>query len=102
MFKKGFKYIFIVLFLMLSFLTINQVSADETYGSLDARIYKNQKMLDLSNKATSLDRERYTDKYLKDYAATNYKGLTVEQQKKVQTLADKTILANNKQNMTYK
>lgn len=100
MFKKSFRYIFMTLFLIINFFIISSVQADNNYGTIDARIAQNEKMLSASNNLSSLSRERYSDKYLKDLAETNYKGINTIQQQKIQNFADATILENNKENMT--
>ena len=92
MFKKSFRYIFMTLFLIINFFIISSVQADNNYGTIDARIAQNEKMLSASNNLSSLSRERYSDKYLKDLAETNYKGINTIQQQKIQNFADATIL----------
>lgn len=100
MLKKRFNYIFIALFFVISFININPVDAASNYGTLDSRINQNKTMINSSNNLSSVARESYNDKYLKDLAETNYKGINTTQQKKIQNLADITILENNKANMT--
>lgn len=100
MFKKSFRYIFIALLFIMSFFVISSVFASSDYGTLNSRLEQNKKMLNSSNNLSSLSRERYSDKYLKDLAETNYKGMTTAQQKKLQNFVDTTILGNNKANMT--
>lgn len=87
-------FIFTLLFFACVFSTCN-VFAAGNYGDLESRIDKNKQMIESSNNMSSIAIGRYSDKYLKDLYETNYKGLNVSQQNKIQNFADNIILEGN-------
>ncbi len=92
--RKTFIRILFTLFLCFTALTTVTVSA-KNYGTLTSREVQNQQMYNSAASLSSVSRARYTDKYLKDLYATNYKSLTTTQQTKIQNFADNVILEGN-------
>ena len=52
-------------------------------------------MLNSSNRMNSVDRARYSNKYLSDFKCTNFNGLTKKEQEKIRSFA-KSIYGNKK------
>ena len=100
MFKKSFRYILITLLFIMNFFIITSVNASSNYETLSSRLEQNKKMINISNNLSSISRARYSDKYLKDLAETNYKGIDTTKQTKIQNFVDEIILENNKENLT--
>ena len=88
-FYKAFFVFFIIFLLFLS------TSVSASYDSLDSRIDKNSSMLNSSNRMNSVDRARYSNKYLSDFKCTNFNGFTKKEQEKIRSFA-KSIYGNKK------
>lgn len=88
-FYKVFFAFFIIFLLFFS------TSVNAGYDSLDSRIDKNRSMINSSNKMNSVDRARYSNKYLSDFKCTNFEGLSKSEQTKVKSFA-KSIYGNKK------
>lgn len=74
------------------------INANTDYTNDNNRKAQNEKMYDNLSAMTEKQRARYSDKYLKDVAETNYKGMSQLEQQHIQNLS-KTIL-DNKENLT--
>ncbi len=85
--------VFFVLFII--FLLFFSTSVSASYDSLGSRIDKNNSMLNSSNKMNSVERARYSNKYLSDFKCTNFDGLTKKEQEKVKSFA-RSIYGNKK------
>ena len=85
------KRVLFTLFLILIISTFSNVYA-VNYGSPEARINKNNSMINNLNNMNSIARSSFTDKYLCDLYETSYKCLSTNYQKEIQNFADNTIL----------
>lgn len=88
-----------IIMILIVFLMPVKVLASN-YSNIEDRILQNQKMYNATNSMTITQRARYNDELLRDMKETNYKGMTKEQQQRIQNLANNVILGENKDRLT--
>ena len=63
--KTNFKLMGLaILFVIFSVFLFSNIYADVNYGNLNSRVNQNRTMINSSNNMNSIDRMRYSDKYL--------------------------------------
>ncbi len=99
--KTNFKLMGLaILFVIFSVFLFSNIYADVNYGNLNSRVNQNRTMINSSNNMNSIDRMRYSDKYLTDLVETNYKGLSTYQQTVIRDFANNTILEGKGNSIT--